>query len=528
MSTPAALPLDLLLAGGTVVDGTGAAPVRADVGVRGGRIVHVGPTPPSMAAGAARVSDVTGLTVTPGFIDLHSHADFTVLDTPDAEACLRQGVTTLVTGNCGLSTFPYPDAAVGTPGQWRDLAGFGAAVAAARPAVSIAPLVGHGALRAAVLGDERRTATDEELATMRALLATAAEQGAQGLSTGLIYAPGSFADPREIVDLATETAAHGLLYATHMRDEGDALLEAVGEALTVGGASGVRLQVSHLKAMGPANHGKVKAALALIDEAAADGVDVACDVYPYTASSTRLTSRLPQWAMDGGSGALLERLAAPEARKRILADVRRNVGRTFLPEGVIIAQVLPGPYSDRAGDSIADIARDENVEPAEAVLRVLAAHSGEALLVNHAMAEDDVGTVLRYPGSCVASDGWVLHAPGDGHPHPRNFGTFARVVGRYVRDRRILELAEAVRKMTSLPASRLDLPDRGTLAPGQVADIAVLDPARVSDTSTFNSPWQYAVGVRDVYVAGEPVLADGRATELRPGRMLLRTPGLPA
>ncbi|MFF8410114.1 N-acyl-D-amino-acid deacylase family protein [Streptomyces omiyaensis] len=521
-------PYDVLITGGTVIDGTGAAPRRADLAVRGGRIVHVGE--PAPTATTTTVLDAAGLTVTPGFIDLHSHADFSVLAMPDAEACLRQGVTTLVTGNCGLSPFPQaPDegrdaAGPGTPagGRWYDLDAFAAAVDEARPALNIAPLIGHGALRTAVMGTGRAPAGDAELASMRALLATAAAQGAFGMSTGLIYAPGSFASTDEIVALAREAAAHDLLYATHMRDEGDHLIEAVREALDVATASRVRLQISHLKAMGPANHGAVDTALAMIDTAVRDGLDVACDVYPYTASSTRLTSRLPDWAMDGGPAALLERLADPETRERILAGLRPAVGRTFLPEGVVLAMMGPGRYSDRIGDSIADVARDEDVEPAAAVLNVLAAHRGEVMIVNHAMAEDDVDTVLRHPSSAVASDGWVLHAPGDGHPHPRNFGTFARVIGHYVRENRVLELADAVRKMTSLPASRLPLPDRGTLAPGQVADVVVLDPATVTDRATFADPWQYATGVRDVLVAGECVLRGGEVTGARPGRALRR------
>ncbi|MFF8596280.1 amidohydrolase family protein [Streptomyces sp. NPDC015220] len=513
-------PLDLLLTGGSVLDGTGADAVVADVGVRDGRIAHLAPAGPGAAPAARRTVDAAGLTVAPGFVDLHSHADFTVLADASAEACLRQGVTTLATGNCGMS--PFPAAAPGAPGQWADLGVFAAAVDEARPAVNIAPLVGHGALRAAVLGQERRAATRAELGRMRGLLASAAEQGAFGLSTGLIYAPGSFAGTDEVVALAREAAGRGLLYATHMRDEGDRVIEALDETLAVGRASGARVQVSHLKAMGPANHGKVRPALERIAAAAAGGVDVACDVYPYTASSTRLTSRLPDWAMDGGAPALLERLADPVVRRKVLSEVREAVGRTFLPEGVVIAQVLPGPYAGRVGDSVADIARDEGVEPAEAVLRVLAAHQGEAMIVNHAMADADVDAVLRHPDTAVASDGWVLSAPGDGHPHPRNFGTFARVLGHYTRERRVLGLADAVRRMTSLPASRLGLTDRSTVAVGAVADLVVFDPDAVADRATYAEPWQYATGVRDVFVAGEQVLAGGAATGARPGRALAR------
>lgn len=515
-------PLDLLITGGTVHDGTGSPAVTTDVGVRAGRIVHVGTVPRTVAAAARRTVDAAGLAVAPGFVDLHSHADFTVLGEAAAEACLRQGVTTLVTGNCGMSPFPARDAGPGTTGPWTALSGFAAAVDAARPGVNIAPMVGHGALRSAVLGDGRRAATEDELARMRALLAEAADQGVFGLSTGLIYAPGSFADTAEVVALATEAAAHDLLYATHMRDEGDHVLDALNETLAVARASGVRVQVSHLKAMGPANHGKVLPALERVAAAAREGTDVACDVYPYTASSTRLTSRLPDWAMDGGTQGLLKRLADPETRGRVRADLRDAVGRTFLPEGVVVAQVLPGAYSDRVGQSIADIARDEDVEPAEAVLRVLQAHGGEAMIVNHAMADADVEAVLRYPDTAVASDGWVLTAPGEGHPHPRNFGTFARVLGHYTRERGVLGLADAVRRMTSLPASRLPLPGRGTVTVGSVADLVVFDPATVTDNATYGDPWRYATGVRHVFVAGEQALEDGVVTGVRAGRTLLR------
>ncbi|MEU9794777.1 D-aminoacylase [Streptomyces sparsogenes] len=529
MSHPTA-PYDLLITGGSLLDGTGAAPRNADIGVRAGRIVHVGA--PDPAARAAEVLDASGLTVTPGFIDLHSHADFSVLTSPGGEACLRQGVTTVVTGNCGLSPFPLApdkDPVVGGAGtlagaQWRDLDGFAEAVEAAAPALNIAPLVGHGALRAAVMGDARTGAGPVDLEAMRHLLATAADQGVFGISTGLIYAPGSFAATDEIIALAAEAARRGLLYATHMRDEGDHVIEAVEEALLIAKEAGVRLQISHLKAMGPANHGKVDKALGLIESAVAEGIDVACDVYPYTASSTRLTSRLPDWAMEGGPAGLLERLGDPATRARILEDLRPAVGRTFLPEGVVIAMLGPGQYADRVGGTIADIARDEDVEPAAAALNVLAAHQGEVMIVNHAMAEADVDTVLRYPGSAVASDGWILRAPGDGHPHPRNFGTFARVIGHYVRERDVLQLADAVRKMTSLPASRLPLTDRGTVAVGQVADLAVLDPAQVADLATYADPWQYAEGTRHVLVAGEIVLRDGELTGARPGRLLRRLP----
>lgn len=527
---------DVLAVGGTVIDGTGGPVRQADVGIRGDRIVFLGRAAPH--ASAREVLDCTGQVVAPGFVDLHSHADYTVCDAPSAEACIRQGVTTIVTGNCGASPFPITperrhawDATlarvdVSTADMpWEDFDGFARAVEEAEPCVNVAALVGHGALRVAAVGTERRPATADETALMRKLLARAAEQGVFGLSTGLIYAPGSFADTDEVVALATEARQAELLYSTHIRDEGDHLVEAVTEALETARRSGVRLQISHLKAMGPANHGKVREALTLIDSAVAEGVDVACDVYPYTASSTRLTSRLPDWALDGGLVALLARLENPKTREAITSELRAKTGHTFLPECTVIAAMPPGRYSSWVGSTVQDIATATGRDPAEASLDVLRAHKAMVWIVNHAMSEADVETVLRHHSSAVVSDGWVLDTSADGNPHPRHFGAFARVLSRYTRDGQVLTLQESVRKMSALPAARLGLTDRGTLSEGMVADLAVFDPETVSDTATFDAPLSYAVGARHVLVNGRPVLRDGSFTTHRPGTVLRKTGG---
>ena len=520
--------MDLIISGGQVVDGTGAPPVRTDVLVRGGRIAGLlapdAPRPP------AEVLDATGLVVAPGFIDLHSHADFTLTGHPAADSAVYQGVTTLLGGNCGSSPFPMarPSGSGSFLGtrfawDWTDLAGFAGAVAADPPAINLATQVGLNALRTVVMGPERRPATDEELDRMRALVAEAAAQGAFGFSTGLIYAPGSYASAEEVTALAATAAEHGLLYSTHMRNEADQLIDAVTEALDTARRSGVRLEISHLKAMGPANHGKVRRALELIEEARADGVDVAADVYPYTASSTRLTSRLPGWALDGGDGALLRRLGEPETRARIAAELRARFGRDVDPAGVVIAELPDGPYTEFIGRSLAEIGEARGVDPADAAMDLLAEHQANVAIVNHAMAGADVATVLAHPLVSVASDGWTLKPSGEGRPHPRSFGTFARVLGRYVREDGLLTLPDAVRKMTSLPASRMGLADRGEVRTGLVADLAVFDPARVTDESDFTDPWRLATGVRHVLVNGVPVLRDGTTTGARPGRVLPRT-----
>ncbi|WP_207939044.1 N-acyl-D-amino-acid deacylase family protein [Actinomadura darangshiensis] len=520
---------DVVITGGGVLDGTGAPARRADVVVRGGMIRDI--VPPGKTHEGPEL-DAAGLVVAPGFIDLHSHADFTVQHRPSADTAVHQGVTTLLGGNCGFSPFPVASAddlraaagflASGVDFAWTDLDGYARAVESDPPAINMAAQVGHQALRTLAMGADARPATGDELATMRSQLAAAAEQGAFGFSTGLIYAPGSYASPEEVTALAAEAARHGLMYSTHLRDETGELLAAVDEAVGAARRSGARLEISHLKAMGPANHGTVHEALARVEAARAEGVDVAADVYPYTASSTTLTSRLPGWAMDGGTGRLLDRLMERSTRTRIAAGLRSRFGRDIDPGGVVVAELPAGPYSRFTGRSLAEIGDETGTDPAEAALELLAAHNATVAIVNHAMSSANVSAVLAHPLVSVASDGWTLAPSGDGRPHPRSFGTFARVLGRYVRQDGLLTLPEAVRKMTSLPAARLGLAGRGEIRPGLVADIAVFDPDTVIDNSDFADPWRLATGVRHVLVRGVPVLRDGTATGARPGRVLRR------
>ncbi|GAB2750053.1 D-aminoacylase [Salinifilum aidingensis] len=519
---------DIAVNGGVLVDGTGRARRRGNLGITAGRIAEIGPR----RLRGAREIDATGLVVAPGFIDLHTHADFTVEESPAALPQLRQGVTTLITGNCGHSPFPVGDLGLlrrasifddrPLSWDWRDARGFRAAVDRARPAVNIGVQVGHNAIRLAVLGEQDREPDPAELERMRACVRAAAAGGALGFSTGLIYAPGVFAPDWEVAALVETAAAHGLLYSTHLRDEAAGLLGALDEAVVAARRSGARLQVSHLKAAGPENHGSVTEALARLDSARAGGVDAAADVYPYTASSTSLLTALPPWAVDGGSGPLLERLADAEQRRRIAAETRRRFGRDLDPHGLVLAEAPAGRYSAHVGSSVVEIARCEGTDAAEAVLRVLQAHRGEVLVVHHSMHADDVRAVLRHPRVAVASDGWTLAERGEGHPHPRSFGTFARVLGWYVRDEGLLGLEEAVRKMTELPATRLRLAGRGVLATGAVGDVTVFDPAAIHDRARYERPRQGATGCRAVVVNGEPVIVDGDTTGRRPGRVLGR------
>ncbi|NDL57344.1 N-acyl-D-amino-acid deacylase family protein [Phytoactinopolyspora mesophila] len=519
---------DVVIRGGEVLDGTGADPVRADVGISGGTVQQVSD---SRLRGRTEV-DAAGQVVAPGFIDLHSHADFSVQGWPAAHSQLHQGVTTLLTGNCGFSPFPVGDldemkaaTAFFEPEltwEWFDHDAFAKAVDAARPAINIAMQTGHHALRMAVMGGAERIASDDDLHRMAELLAASARSGAQGFSTGLIYAPGTYSDEREVRHLVGAAARAGVLYSTHIRNESERLHEAISEAISAAEAGGARLQISHLKAAGPAYHGTVVGALELIDAAAGRGVDVAADVYPYAASSTTLTTRLPTWSMDGGPTALLSRLADPVVRSRIADELRAQSGKSLDPSKVVLADLGAGRFADAVGSSLADVARREGVDPAEATLLILEEHAAAVAVVMHGMSEADVETVLRHPRVAVASDGWVLRPEGTGKPHPRSFGTFPRVLARYVRERAVLTLPEAVRKMTSLPASRLGWSDRGVLRPGAVADVVIFDADTVADHSTFAEPWQLATGVDTVLVAGEFAGRGGEPTGTRAGRVLGR------
>ncbi|AWT52163.1 N-acyl-D-amino-acid deacylase family protein [Mycolicibacterium smegmatis] len=518
---------DIVITGGRVIDGTGRPAERADLAVTGDVITAIGMGPYQ----ATTRIDATDRVVAPGFIDLHSHADFTVAGHPTAETAIAQGVTTLITGNCGQSTFPVRDqeeARLSTAfrdfplsWEWTDAAGFGETVMAAGPAVNVGLQVGHNALRVAVMGQQDRAPDTRELREMCSLIEESAQHpGVVGFSTGLIYIPGLFAFTDELVALVSAAASCDLLYSTHMRSETSELVEAVEEAIGTAERSGARLEISHLKAMGPENWGAVDKALELIDAARARGVDVAADVYPYTASSTDLSSRVPRWAIDGGRPALLDRLADPVQRARIAEEMRARFGRDIDPEGVVIADLPPGEFDSYVGWSIARIGRDRGVDAAEVALDVLAAHAGSVTIVNHAMSEDDVRTVLAHPWVSVASDGWMLAPSGPGRPHPRSFGTFPRVLGRYVREQPTMSLEEAIRKMTTLPASRIGITDRGSLTVGAAADIVVLDPHSIADTSTFDDPWQLARGVHTVLVNGTPTLLDGEFTKNHAGRLL--------
>lgn len=521
---------DILIRGGIVIDGTGDEPRTADIAVRDGLLIGVDPGLPFTPD---MVIDARRKVVCPGFIDVHSHADFTIAGHPAADTALSQGVTTLVTGNCGWS--PFPRSGSFDPSErcaffqptlewdYRDAASYAEGVDSAGPAVNIVLQIGHTALRAAVMGDVADPPSQGELHQMQGLLQEAAAQGVHGFSTGLVYAPGAHATATELRTLVRTAASCGLVYSTHVRDESDRLLDAVSEAIAIAAQCGARLQISHLKAMGRPNHGKAVKALRLIDDAYRQGLDVGCDVYPYTTSCTTLMSRLPAWALADGVDVLRDRLADADTRQRVTRDLQQRLRTSGGAERIVLASVGDGDNSGQVGRSLAAIAAGQATTAEDVAIGLVLDHGHEALVLIDAMAEDDMTSVLRHPRACVASDGWIMNPKGDGLAHPRNFGSFSRVLARYVRQRSLLTLAEAVRKMSSLPAERIGLRDRGILRPGAVADVVVLDFEQVEDVATFDAPWQLATGVSDVVMSGRHIVRDGVRTGARVGRVLRRS-----
>lgn len=515
--------LDLLVKGASVVDGTGGDPFAADVAVIGDRIAGLGEYDEK---DAAIVLDGKGLCVSPGFVDLHTHSDHSILRHPGAESRVRQGVTTEITGNCGSSAaprLPRTSPEEGEEGGVTDLASYVARWNGKDPALNHALLVGQGSLRRAVLGEVDRVATADELAAMGKLLDETLAAGAIGMSTGLEYVPGIYTPASEIEHLAKVVAARGGLYASHMRSEEEALLQAIDETLAVGRNTGVRVQVSHLKACGRANWQFLDEAIARIERARKEGLDVMADAYPYTAYSTTLTILLEPWSREGGSEAVVARLKDPAQRARIRAELGPHVASD--PGGyelVVIAGVAAKEHENVVGRSLAEIAAVWKVEPAEAYCRLLEASACDVSFVGHGISKEGVDRVLAHPWVMVASDGRSTSpAPRSvDRPHPRSFGTFPRVLGVYCREHRLFDLPTAVQKMTSMPAKRARLRDRGELVVGAFADLVVFDPATVRDEATFEEPQRYPTGIAHVAVNGELVVRDGQGTGLRPGRFL--------
>lgn len=526
--------LDLLIRGGTVVDGTGADPGRADVLVRGDTIVDVVPGGCAQEPQARSVVDATGLLVAPGFVDIHTHSDLTLFSAPTAPSTVRQGVTTAVVGNCGLGPFPVSDDAAelgrlreavsyldvdpAVAWTWHDLASYADALAAARPSVGVGVLVGHLPLHVATAGYDDREPTAGELDAMCALLREQLAAGALGLSTGLAYAPLTTVREGELTALARVVAEHDGLFAWHLRDYGDDLLGAVEQAVRVARASGCRTQVSHLVVVGSRNWGKAARALELVDAARADGFDVGVDAYPYLFGNCPLSQLLPAWAQHGGVARMRSVVADAEARASIRQEwLDRLVGW----HEVTLSRV---PGDDGLGGTVADLAQRRGADGDDVALDLLATYGNDVMVTVGGRAEVDVRTVLGHPSSVVASDGQSLDPEGPtgrGNPHPRSYGCYPRLLGDYTGDGG-LTVAEAVRKSTAAPAARLGLDDRGLLRAGLRADVTVFDPHRVSDRAGYDDPHQSPAGVPHVVVGGVPVVRDDEHTGARPGAVVRR------
>ena len=517
---------DWILRGGNVVDGLGGEGVRADVGIAGDRIAAVGDL---AQAQAANEFDATDRLVCPGFIDVHTHSDAYLLIEPGAPSKIRQGVTTEITGNCGASAAPrWPGYVMPSdwleqqyPGDWHSVAEYRALLDAQRPAVNSAMLIGHRAIRAAAMGIEPRAATADEIAKMAKRLEQALEEGGAGLSTGLVYAPAMYAQPEEIQVLAKVVARRGGIYATHMRSEGGTLLEAIEEALDVARASGVRLQISHLKTAGRANWGKLDAALEKIRTARATGIEVASDRYPYTASCTDLDVILPTWAAQGGRAAILARLRDPAERAKIRAEMAAARDEKYW-ENVWVGSVRHPDNAPFAGKPIALAAEAWKLHPLDAALRFMETDELFTGGIFFGMSEDNMWRILAEPWVMIGSDASIRSTTGPlshDHPHPRAYGTFGRFL-RAALDGKTVSVGEAVRKMTSLPAEHFRLQDRGVLRAGAFADVVALDPKTFRDLATYEKPHQFCEGISAVWVNGTPTLRDGKETGARGGRYL--------
>lgn len=496
---------DVLIANARIVDGAGGPWYTGDIALLGDAIAAIGKL---TGARARRTIDAHGLVAAPGFIDLHTHAN-NITEQPTAENYVRQGVTTLTVGNDGSSPLPVK--------PYLDQ------VAEARPAVNFGLFVGQGTIRQRVLGLEDRAASPAEIERMQELARQAMREGAFGLSTGLFYVPGNYTPTEEVIAIARVVGEMGGIHISHMRDEAAGVLDSVEETIRIGEEGGLPTQITHHKIIGAVNWGRSKETLRLVEEARSRGVDVTIDQYPYTASSTGTQALFPQWSLEGGREHFLKRLDDSATRARMKASVVRNIVENRgggHPKNVVMAACSFDP--SLAGKSLAQITDERGAEPtpenaAETAIDIQRA--GGCSAIYHAIDEDDVVRIMRYPFTMIASDGGIP-VFGSGAPHPRSYGTFARVLGRYVREMKVLTLEDAVRRMSAIPAARIGLSDRGILRPGLRADIVLFDPETVADTSTFAAPHQYATGVRHVFVNGKPVLLDGKLTGERPGRVL--------
>lgn len=526
---------DFIIRNAMVMDGSGQPAFEANVAIEGGKIAAVG----AVDGEAERIIDGSDLVLAPGFIDMHSHTDAGLFVDPRAESKITQGVTLEVCGNCGFSSAPCLDEAGraeleswrkrhDVDEDWSTMGEFLSAYEKRPIAINIATLVGHCNLRAAVVGLADREATPDEIARMRQLAAESMQEGAFGISTGLIYAPGCFADTSELVEVTKGVQPYGGFYASHIRSERDKLEEAVEEAIAIGRGAGVPVEIAHHKACGSSNWGKVKSTLEMIRKARGEGIEVTADQYPYTACATSLSVLLPHWAHDGGDKAMLDRIR--NQRDELLAHLNSaSKGGEFGSHGdwssVLISSVRTDKNRSCEGKTLAQIAEERGRTGAETVLDLLEEEEGGVSMVQFAMCEEDIATVMQDANTMVGSDASARAITGEhvsGKPHPRAFGTFTRVLGHYVREKRVIPLEFAIRKMTSMAAEKLGIRDRGSISVGNWADIVVFNADEVKDTATYGNPHQRSTGIEYVFVNGKLAVEHGELTGELAGKVLRR------
>ena len=520
----AARPFDLIITNARIIDGSGAASSSGSVGVRDGRIAGVG----RVSGPAARTIDAAGHVLAPGFIDPHSHSDYVLLTDGNAESKIRQGVTTEVIGESSSVAPQRPSESR----PWTDYTGYFAAVQKSKISVNLLSYVGLGQVREFVMGNDERAPTPTELATMAGLVSDAMKQGAYGASTGLIYSPNAYAKLDELIALSKPAAAAGGIYASHLRYDGEKLRDGIEEAIAIGEGAKIPVHVFHLKVTGASNFGRMKEVIAIVEAAHKRGQEVHADQYPYVASSTGLSQTIPPWAHEGGGAKLAQRLKDPETRARIrkeMDDPHPIWENRLISAGtwhnVQIASVpaqtgIESGYKRYEGKRVDEAAREAGKDPYDFVFDLLIANRGSVSCVWFIINEDDLKLAMRQPWVSIGSDGSALATSGPlrtGVPHPRNFGTFPRVLGKYVREEHVLTLEQAVHKMSGLTAQQMHLADRGLIKEGLAADLVIFDPATVADRATFSDPFQYPVGISTVIVNGRVVLDNGRHTGERPG-----------
>ncbi len=546
-SFASAADFNILILNAKIVDGSGNPWFYGDVGIRDGRIAAIGKL---TGQPAKRTIDAGGMVVSPGFLDMLGQSEYSLLVDSRAESKLRQGITTEITGE-GESVAPVNDRTLkdlqpaldhfGIRVDWKTLDEYFARLEKQGIAINLATFVGATQVRLYVMGAEDRKATPAELDQMKALVDEAMRQGALGVSSSLMYVPAIFASTEELVELARVAGKHGGIYVSHLRNEQDGVLAALDEAIRIGrearpadGGAGVRVEIWHLKVSGRKNWGRMPLVVEKIEQARKAGVDIAADLYPYVAAATSLRTILPPWTREGGDARMLERLRDPAERRKIRQEVLNQKGgyeNIYLAaggaSGVMVASVLNPALKIYQGKRLLEIAATRKEDPVEAAINILLEDNGKTGAIYFVMSEPDVQLGLKQPWTSIDTDYEAVRPDGilgEANPHPRSYGTFPRVLGHYVRDLKLMPLEEAIRKMTSLPAQRVGLQDRGLLRVGMAADVVVFDPDKIRDLATFEKPHQFSEGVRYVIVNGQVVLDNGNVTDARPGRAL-RGPG---